>query len=172
MGRVGTLLVSIAAALVPGRMPAAAQSGCQLCAPAPAEQAKPARPIHIDIETTLDFATAAHTDLGAGTIQLDARTGQRSFSGLSGLGGGGLRGTVTITGEPFHRVRIDLPAVIDLRSTMGARAEVSDLRTDLPPDPRIGADGRLVFQFGGRFSVRDGAAGDFRGRIQIRAEYQ
>jgi hypothetical protein len=136
------------------------------------EPGRLSRPIHIDIETTLDFATAAHTDSGSGSVTLDARTGQRSFVGLLGVGGPALRGTVTITGEPFRRIAVELPARISLNSTLGAKAEITDIRTNLSPDPRIGADGRLVFMFGGRLAVRDEAAGDFRGRIQIRAEYQ
>lgn len=155
--------------------PARAQSLCQLCtvtdAKAPAE--KPKRAIHIDIETTLDFALAAHTDVGAGTIDLDPRTGERRVgNGLIGIGGPALRGTALITGEPFARVRINVPATIKLNSTMGAKAEVSGIVTSLTADPMIGPDGRLEFSFGGRFSVTDGAAGEFHGRVQITADYQ
>lgn len=153
--------------------PALAQA-CQLCSARPdeARQAQPARPIKIEIETALDFSTAAHTDLGQGNIQLDPLTGQRRFSGLVGVGGSALRGMVTITGEPFRRVRIELPLSIRLNATMGAKADVTDLRSTLGPDPMIGPDGRLVFWFGGKLSVLDDAAGEFHGRIQISADYQ
>lgn len=155
--------------------PVRAQPVCQLCtvteAKAPVEKIK--RAIHIDIETTLDFALAAHTDVGAGTIDLDPRTGERHVgNGLVGVGGPALRGTAIITGEPFARVRISVPATIKLNSTMGAKAEVSGIVTSLTADPMLGADGRLEFNFGGRFSVSDGAAGEFHGRIQITADYQ
>lgn len=172
MRRWGPLLaatIAIAGLFPP---PVAAQTICQLCAPTPNASAKPPKPLKIDIETTLDFSTAAHTRIGSGTITVDPRTGSRAFSGLVGFGGPALRGTVTITGEPFRRVRIDLPATIRLNSTMGAKGQVSDLRTDLSPSPMIGADGRLMFSFGGKFSVLDEAAGDFHGRIQITADYQ
>lgn len=172
MGRVGTHLLAMVGAGMFAPAPIAAQADCQLCVRRDApETGRPARPIHIDIETTLDFATAAHTDSGSGSITLDARTGQRSFVGLMGVGGPALRGTVTITGEPFRRISVRLPSRISLNSTLGAKAEITEIRTDLSPDPRIGADGRLVFMFGGRLAVRDEAAGDFRGRIQIQAEY-
>jgi hypothetical protein len=153
--------------------PATAQS-CQLCTARPdvAAQAQPTRPIKIEIETALDFSTAAHTDLGQGHIEIDPLTGQRRFSGLIGLGGSALRGMVTITGEPFRHVRIDFPRSIRLNATMGAKADVTDLRSTIGPDPMIGADGRLVFWFGGTLSVIDDAAGDFHGRINISAEYQ
>jgi hypothetical protein len=158
------------ASMFPGAV--VAQSVCQLCAQPQAAEKAPARPIKIDIDTELDFAAAAHTDIGSGTIVLDPRTGQRQFSGLVGLSGPALRGTVTITGEPFRRLTIDMPTIISLNSTMGAKADITDVRTNLSPDPMIGANGTLVFSFGGKLSVRDGAAGEFHGRIQIKADYQ
>lgn len=146
---------------------------CQLCAPPEATPiAKAIKPIKIDIETTLDFSTAAHTAFGQGSITVDPRTGTRSFTGLVGFGGPALRGTVTITGEPFRRVLIDVPASIKLNSPQGAKGEVTDIRTDLPATAVIGGDGRLVFSFGGKFTVLDEAAGDFHGRVQITADYQ
>ncbi len=153
--------------------PAMAQP-CQLCSPRPdaSAQARPPRALKIDIETALDFSTAAHTSLGQGSIAIDPVTGLRRFAGLIGLGGAALRGKVTITGEPFRRVRIDLPSIIRLNATMGAKADVTDIQTTLSPDPMVGADGQLVFWFGGKLSVIDDAAGDFHGRIQISADYQ
>ena len=161
--------------LMVGVEPALAQQLCQLCTvtDTKALAEKPKRAIHIDIETTLDFALAAHTEVGAGTIDLDPRTGERRVgNGLVGVGGPALRGTALITGEPFARVRINVPATIKLNSTMGAKAEVTGIVTSLTADPVLGADGRLEFSFGGRFSVADGAAGEFHGRVQITADYQ
>lgn len=147
---------------------------CQLCSPRvdPGSQKQPPRALKIDIETALDFSTAAHTSLGQGSIAIEPLTGLRRFAGLVGVGGPALRGKVTITGEPFRRVRIDLPRVIRLNATMGAKADVTDIQTTLGPDPMIAANGQLVFWFGGTFSVIDDAAGDFHGRIQISADYQ
>lgn len=153
--------------------PVAAQSICQLCAPsASAPNAAPAKALRIDIETTLDFSKAAHTSIGSGSVTIDPVSGSRSFMGLVGFGGPALRGMVTITGEPFRRVAIDLPKNIKLNSAMGAKAEVTEIRSTLAANPVIGADGRLVFSFGGKLSVFDNAAGDFHGRIQIMADYQ
>jgi hypothetical protein len=167
------ILSAFLAALLLASAPASAQQ-CQLCSakPVDAAQAQPSRPIKIDIETALDFSLAAHTDLGQGSIRLDPLTGQRLFSGLIGVGGPALRGKVTITGEPFRRVRIDLPNTIRLNATMGAKADVTDLQSTLGPDPMIGADGQLIFWFGGKLSVLDDAAGEFHGRILISADYQ
>jgi hypothetical protein len=168
-GPLQTVMFAIAGLFPP---PVVAQGVCQLCAVDPAPAAKPARPLKMDIETTLDFSTAAHTRIGSGTVTVDPRTGSRSFMGLVGFGGPALRGTVIITGEPLRRVRVEMPAVVSLNSTRGAKAEITDIRSDLSPDPMIGLDGRLAFSFGGKLNVRDGAAGDFHGRVQIRAEYQ
>ncbi len=152
---------------------AMAAAPCQLCAPeASAAPAAPNRPLQIDIETALDFSIAAHTDAGAGSIKLDSRTGLRQFSGLVGVGGAALRGMVTITGQPFRRIRVELPNRIRLNSTQGAKADVTEITSTLTADPMIGSDGRMVFFFGGKLSVIDDAAGEFHGRIQISADYQ
>lgn len=163
--------LALAALWAASASPAAAQQ-CQLCAPAEPSAAKPAKPLKIEIETVLDFSTAAHTSLGNGTITVDPVTGARSFAGLVGFGGPALRGTVTITGEPFRRVAVELPVTIRLNSTQGAKADVSDIRSDLPRNAVIGADGRLIFAFGGKLTVLNDAAGDFHGRIRITADYQ
>ncbi len=151
--------------------PATAQM-CQLCATQPDAQAAPVRPIRIEIETVLDFSLAAHSSAGAGQIELDARTGQRRLVGLIGVGGPAMRGVVRITGEPFRRVQIEMPTRIRLNSTLGAKADVDNIRTTLGAAPAIGADGTLTFHFGGTLSVMDDAAGDFHGRVRIDAQYE
>jgi Domain of unknown function (DUF4402) len=151
--------------------PAAAQ--CQLCATPSAAATTPARPLKIEISATLDFSTAAHTDSGEGTIEIDPRTGARRVSGgLVALGGMALKGTVRLTGEPFRHVRVTLPTTIVMHSTMGATADITAITADISSDPALGADGTLAFSFGGKMTVRGGAAGDFHGQIQITADYQ
>lgn len=150
---------------------------CRLCAPSnslldrKADEA-PARPIRIEVETALDFSRAAQAGKG-GEVEVDGRSGTRRVGGgLVDLGGMGVRGTVRISGTPLRPLRIDMPHRVSLRSSMGALAEVSDLRTDLPPVPVLGSDGTLTFSFGGRLQVRGNAAGVFRGSIPITADYQ
>lgn len=169
---VGTLILAVLACAIPLSGTAAVAQSCQLCASAPAKDKAAMRPLAVTIDATLDFSTAVHTSRGAGSITIDARTGRRQLSGLVALGGPSLVGTVTITGEPFARVVVDLPGSIMLNSNLGAVADVTQIRSDLPPNPTIGQDGRLVFAFGGRLTVRDEAAGDFRGRIPITVDYQ
>ncbi len=153
--------------------PARAQITCLLCADAPVVAAAPATALHIDIQTTLDFSTAAHTAAGSGTIEVDAKSGERRISaGLIGLGGPALRGVVTVTGDPFRRITITMPRSILLGSTLGAKAEVSNIQTTLSADPMLDANGSLIFSFGGTLSVVGEAAGDFHGQIRISADYQ
>jgi hypothetical protein len=152
--------------------PVAAQTACQLCAALPSPVLPAKAPLRIDISTLLDFSTAAHTDSGQGSIEIDPRTGQRRVTGLIALGGMALKGTVRLTGEPFRRVRISLPTQIQMVSTMGAKAEITSIVANVSPDPMLGSDGSLTFSFGGRMTVLDGAAGEFHARIPITAEYQ
>ena len=130
-----------------------------------------ARPLRIEVETALDFSRAAGTGNG-GSIAIDERTGARRVAGLADLGGFALKGSVRLTGEPFRHVRVSLPPTVRLVSPSGSNAEAVDLRTDLPPDPMLDASGELRFSFGGRLVVSGSAAGEFRGRIPIVADYQ
>jgi Domain of unknown function (DUF4402) len=153
--------------------PAQAQTVCQLCAPTAPAAAAATIPLLIDIQTTLDFSTAAHTETGSGQIEIDANTGERRVTGgLIGLGGPALSGIVTLTGEPLRRVAISLPISIQLMSTLGASAEVTNLQSTLSPDPTLDANGQLVFSFGGTLTVVGEAAGDFHGLVRITADYQ
>lgn len=154
---------------------AAAQTGCLLCS-APVEAAKlnkVMRPLRVDIETSLDFSLAAHTNNGSGSIEIDPKTGERRIiGGLVALGGSSMRGIVSVEGEPFAPLTVTMPQSIKLNSTRGDKAEVVDIKTSLAANPMIGADGRLSFSFGGRLVVENGATGSFRGRIHINVDYQ
>lgn len=165
VGRFSFLMLVLAA------MPGGGSAQCRLCAAPDTPVAPVARPLNIDIETSLDLGRAAATGRG-GSIALDERTGVRQVAGLADLGGFALKGRVRLTGEPFRHVRISLPASIRLLSPDGSAADAVDLRTDLPPDPMLDASGTLSFAFGGRLVVQGHAAGDFRGRIPIVADYQ
>ena len=145
---------------------------CRLCAASPGStRVEDARPLVIEVETALDFSRAAGARAG-GTISVDPGTGARHVSGLTDLGGFAIKGSVRLTGEPFRHVRVILPSSARLLSPDGSSAEAVDLRTDLPPDPMLDASGELRFAFGGRLVVSGSAAGEFRGRIPIIADYQ
>jgi hypothetical protein len=168
---VGTLIRIVLACALPLSGTMAAAQSCQLCAGDAAAPRLLLRPLTVTVDAMLDFSKAVHTNRGSGSITIDARTGRRQIIGLIALGGPALAGTVTITGEPFARIVVDLPRAIVLNSNLGATADVTEIRSNLPPHPVIGADGRLVFTFGGRLTVRGGADGDFRGRIPVTVDY-
>ncbi|MEM8696313.1 MAG: DUF4402 domain-containing protein [Pseudomonadota bacterium] len=153
---------------------AVAQGACRLCeesAPI-VERARPSRPLHIDIDTGIDFDRMALIDYQGGAAEIDPQTGQRRLSRLLDLGGMAMRGTVTIRGEPGRAIRVDLPDEVTLRAPGGRRVELRDMRSDLPARPRIGSDGFLRFSFGGRIDVDGDDVGNFRGRLRISAEYE
>lgn len=165
----------IGLAVMAPSVPAFGAVECQLCSQGDTKSvaAAPRRTLRIEIDSLLDFSTAAHSDAGDGSIEVDARTGLRRVTGgLIGLGGFALRGTVRVTGEPFARVKVDFPRTMAMHSTMGATATISHIETTLSADPTIGADGQLIFSFGARMTVDGGAAGEFNGRFPIVADYQ
>jgi Domain of unknown function (DUF4402) len=153
---------------------AVAAPECQLCAPqAKPEKAALRQALHIEVDSLLDFSTAAHRDAGDGVIEINPVTGQRRVTGgLIGLGGPALKGVARLTGEPFARVKIDVPRIMTMRSSMGAVATISNIETNLSSDPALGSDGTLSFSFGGKMMVADGAAGEFHGRFPISVDYQ
>lgn len=152
--------------------PLRAQPPCQLCATLSSEASPPARAVSIEITQDLDFGRAALGANEAGTIAVDARTGQRLPAGLVDLGGSSFRGSAIIHGDPFRRVRVDLSDSGTMRAAQGATGELIDLRTDAPPVVTLDARGQFVLGFGGRFALRNGDGGDFRGRISITADYE
>lgn len=168
---VGTLIRTVLALALSVTGTAVAAQSCQLCTAGPSEPRPNMRALTVRIDAALDFSTAVYTNRNSGSIAIEARTGRRQMIGLTALGGPALVGTVTITGEPFARIEVGLPRAVVLTSNLGGTADVTEIRTDLPPHPVIGADGRLVFTFGGRLTVRNGVDGDFRGRIPVTVEY-
>lgn len=77
-----------------------------------------------------------------------------------------------VTGTPGRTVRIDIPLSIRMTGSNGGSIEISNLRTNLPPNPKLDAFGKLEFSFGGDLEIKGSIAGTFRGRIPITAEYE
>lgn len=148
---------------------------CMLCAQekgAGITARKAEIPLRVDVETRLDMGRVAVGAMG-GEVELDPASGARRVRGdVVDLGGFALTGTVTVRGEPGAEVRVILPASVDLESGHGRTARVTGLVTDLSAAPRLGADGRLIFRFGGRLQVAGLDDGDYRGRIPVTVEYQ
>lgn len=156
--------------------PPAAAAQCLLCAPDGAKSAASTRhaetPLRVEVETQLDMGRVAAGATG-GAVEVDPVSGARRLSGdVVDLGGFALTGTVTVRGAPGAEVRVILPSTVELESEGGRRARVTGLATDLSAAPRLGADGRLQFRFGGRLQVAALDDGDYRGRIPVTVEYQ
>jgi Domain of unknown function (DUF4402) len=148
---------------------------CQLCSTADQEdrrQQAERAPLRIDVETSLDFSRVTQTGPGEGEIALDPKSGERKVSGaLTDLGGMSLRGSAVVKGQPNQPVLITLPNRVQLNSSTGSVAEITDIRSDLGPAPSLDADGQLRFTFGGRLRVTGRVSGVFRGSIPITADY-
>jgi uncharacterized protein DUF4402 len=176
MWRYPILLPALLVVAAPFAAPsgAYAQSACRLCEDTGPimPQARPARPLHIDIDTGIDFDRMALIDYQGGQAEIDPQTGQRRLTRLLDLGGLAMRGSVVIRGEPGRAVRVDLPDEVIMRAPGGRRIELRDVRSDLPAQPRIGSDGELRFSFGGRIIVDGDDVGSFRGRMRVSAEYE
>lgn len=156
-----------------GAPSAAAQ--CMLCAQDKAAGTivrKAEVPLRVDVETQLDMGRVAVGAMG-GEVEVDPVSGARRVRGdVVDLGGFALTGVVTVRGEPGAEVRVILPATVDLEGGYGRTARVTGLVTDLSAAPRLGADGRLQFRFGGRLQIAGLDDGDYRGRIPVTVEYQ
>jgi hypothetical protein len=162
-------------ALLAFASPSVAAAQCLLCAPDKAgglAARKADVPLRIDVETQLDMGRVAVGAMG-GEVEVDPVSGARRVRGdVVDLGGFALTGVVTIRGEPGAEVRVILPATVDLEGGHGRTARVTGLVTDLSAAPRLGADGRLQFRFGGRLQIAALDDGDYRGRIPVTVEYQ
>lgn len=130
-------------------------------------------PLRIEIETALDFSRVALSGTEGGTVSLDAQSGMRRTSGaITNLGGLALRGTARLIGKPMAHVRVEMPSRITLRTSTGATAEITAIKSTLSPAPMLGPDGQLMFQFSGDLNVKGRVSGNFRGSIAISAEYE
>jgi Domain of unknown function (DUF4402) len=135
--------------------------------------AAPLRPLQIDIIGDLDFGLAAQEGGFGGAIIVDPVTGARTLTGgLVSVSGSSFFGQARITGEPFAHVRIDLPSFASMNASHGGKAEITNLSADVPPVVVLDAGGVLDFHFAGRFSITRGEEGDFKGRVQITANYE
>lgn len=155
--------------------PSVAAAQCLLCAQEKdgATAARRAElPLRVEVETQLDMGRVAVGAMG-GEVEIDPLSGARRVRGdVVDLGGFALTGVVTVRGEPGADVRVILPASVDLEGGHGRTARVTGLVTDLSAAPRLGADGRLQFRFGGRLQIAGLDDGDYRGRIPVTVEYQ
>jgi len=130
------------------------------------------RPLTITIDSGLSVGRLGLQGRKDGEAAIDPQTGEKRVgANMVDLGGLSYQGKATITGQPSRPVRIELPQSVELYSQSGARAELSDFRTDLSGVAMLDASGQLQFNFGATITSKDGQGGNFRGRIPIRVEY-
>jgi hypothetical protein len=145
---------------------------CRLCdANTLAIEDKPAAPIRLDVEASLDFDQLILAGTGSGTAELGP-DGTRSVTGtVTALSARAMVGEVIIRGEPGRMLRVDLPRNIELFGFNGGSIQIDSIRSDLPAAPRLDSNGKLSFRFGGVIRVSGDTDGQFRGDVRIDVDY-
>ena len=170
-----TLLAAVAFVALAAAAPASSQdiaAPCRLCDAVTASGPdKPATPVTLAVETSLDFDRLILAGAGDGKAEIGP-DGTRTVSGsVSAIGARALVGQVTIRGEPGRYVRILLPARIELAGLSGGTLRLDAIKSDLSAAPRLGSDGTLSFRFGGILQVSGDFDGEFRGDVAIDVDY-
>lgn len=145
---------------------------CRLCAPGDeASEAKPTDPVQLDVAAKLDFDRLILAGAGEGSAELGPDGARRVSGSVTAISARAMVGEVVIRGEPGRQVRVDLPNSIELFGFNGGTIRVESIRSDLPPNPRLDANGRLTFRFGGIVRISGDTDGEFRGDARINVEY-
>ena len=170
-----TIVVLAAGVAIGLAAPASSQEAgapCRLCDPAVRSgDQKPAVPVSLDIEASLDFDRLILAGAGEGSAEMGP-DGSRTVSGsISAIGARAVVGQATIRGEPGRFVRIVLPDRIELTGLSGGTIRLDSIRSDLSAAPRLGNDGTLSFRFGGVLRISGDVDGEFRGDVPIDVDY-
>ena len=166
-----TLALFVAMGFAAPAQPQDVGAPCRLCDGTATEDQKPATPVSLDVEASLDFDRLILAGAGEGSAEL-APDGARSVTGsIAAIGAGSMVGEVVIRGEPGRIVRVALPDRIDLFGLGGGSIRLESIRSDLPAMPRLDGEGRLSFRFGGILRLSGDLDGEFRGEIPIDVEY-
>lgn len=156
--------------VVPGEV--AAQ--CRLCGVSETQRLEgpSTGPIRIDVEARLDFDQLILLDSrGHATARLDPDGRGTTTGAISTMTGRTMAGSVTIRGEPGRYVRIELPTSIALHGRIGGSLTLSQLKSDLPANPKLDSQGILQFRFGGELRLDGDTEGDYRGDVPITVDY-
>ena len=169
----GRFVVLVALALIAA--PASSQDAtapCRLCDSSSASNSEtPSMPVSLDVEASLDFDRLILAGSGDGSAELSP-DGARSVAGsITAISARAMVGEATIRGEPGRIVRVSLPERIELFGLAGGSIRLESIRSDLPSMPRLDAEGRLSFRFGGILRVSGDLDGEFRGDVPIDVEY-
>lgn len=147
---------------------------CLLCetGSTAASATEPMPELRVEVIDPLRFARVALAGQQGGEVMLSP-DGTRTVSGeVADIGGAAMAGRIRIVGAPYRPIRVELPAVIRLTAGSG-RLEIQDVRSSLPPQPRLDANGILEFGVGGTLMLRDAAAsGQYRASFTLKVEYE
>ncbi len=166
----------VAAGLVVPASSSAQQAGAAPCRLCPADSldssnARPAAPLHLQVETRLDFDKVVFEGKGNALFALSPGGIARLSGAATATGARPMPGSVLIRGEPGRAVRVDLPANVRLFGAGNGAMSIDSLVTDLPSFPRIGDDGTLSFRFGGDLRLSGDGDGAYHGTVDITVEY-
>lgn len=145
---------------------------CRLCSPDDSQiEDKPATPVSLDVETSLDFDRLILASQGIGSAEIGP-DGARIVSGsVASMGARAIVGEVVVRGEPGRALRVMLPDSIELYGLAGGSIQLESIRSDLPSLPRLDSNGTLRFRFGGAVRIIGDADGEFRGSVPLDVEY-
>ena len=167
-----TLLVIAGALSASPATPQDITAPCRLCRPTePAAREKDRAPVQLQVEASLNFDRLVLAGPGPGSAELGADGSRRVSGAVSAMSARAMVGEVVVRGEPGREVRVELPARIQLYGFSGGTLEVSAIRSDLPPMPRLDSSGRLSFRLGGIVYLSGSADGEFRGDARIAVDY-
>ena len=147
---------------------------CRLCAPSAAVvEDKPAAPVSLDVEASLDFDRLILAGRGRRQRRTWRRTVSRSVTGsVTAISARAMVGEVVIRGEPGRSgPRRSARPDRTVTGFAGGTIRLESIRSDLPPMPRLDGNGRLSFRFGGVLRVSGDVDGEFRGDVPIDVEY-
>lgn len=145
---------------------------CRLCdKPSQAAKEAPAIPISLDVQVDLDFDQLIIGGAGDGSAELTPEGARIASGAISSIGARAMVAEVVIRGEPGRQVEVVLPRRVELSGYSGGAIRVEQLRSDLPPMPRLDSSGRLKFRIGGVLHISGDVSGDFRGNLPIEVDY-
>jgi len=165
------LATLVALGLAAPALPQDVSAPCRLCDTAASKDEQPAAPVSLDVEASLDFDRLILAGKGEGSAQLSPDGGRSVSGSITAIGARAMVGEVAVRGEPGRIVRVSLPDSIELYGLSGGTIRLESIRSDLPAMPRLDADGRLTFRFGGILRVSGDLDGEFRGDVPIDVEY-
>lgn len=175
MGRSFAPVYLAAIAVMGFSSPASAQeiaAPCQLCSDTKvAPDSQPAKPLSLQIDTSMVFDRLILTGSGSGTAELRADGSIRTTGSVASVGRRAVVGEVSIQGEPGRYVRVSLPPSVTLFGFAGGTIRVESIDSDLGGMPRLDSQGRLTFRIGGIVRIDGDLDGEFRGDLPIDVEY-